>query len=226
MNKKWGWIIDKIIPKLKLLEKEHVHNIKKAIADIQRLRIEESRLRDALEVLKLNNLSIPPECSSKLRGYEEQIKSLQEHVRQEKMLLDYLHRNFFKREFNYSHDLFAIAIITLLIDAAIFATSFEEIIFRIIALPVLLLFPGYVLLAIIFPNIEHLDMIERTAFSLVLSIVVMLLLSFALSGSAVKTVGLLIAINIIIFTCLGIATLRRYREFSFLKRIKPVESGN
>lgn len=177
-------------------------------------------------MLKLNSLAIPPECTSKLREYEEQIKNLQERLKQEKMLLDYLHINFFKKELSYSYDLLVIAIITLLIDIAIYAISFEEIIIRIIGLPVLLLFPGYVLLAIIFPNIEHLDIIERAAFSLVLSIAIMLLLSFGLNGSAMKTVGLLVAINIIIFTCLGIALLRRYEvSFSIFKRIKTVKSG-
>lgn len=224
--KGWGWIISKIIPKLKQLEKEHFRNIKKAVVDIQRLKDEELKLRNALEVLKLNSLAIPLECAGKLREYEAQIQSLQERLKQEKMLLDYLHINFFKKELSYSYDLLVIAIITLLIDAAIYAISFEELIIRIIGLPVLLLFPGYVLLAIIFPNIEHLDIIERASFSLVLSIAVMLLLSFGLNGSSFKAVGLLVAINIIIFTCLGIALLRRHEvSFSIFKRIKTVKSG-
>ncbi len=210
---------------MKQLEREHVINIKAAIADIQRLREEELKLRNALEVLKLNGLAIPQECALKLRGYEEQIKNLQEYLKQEKMLLDYLHSNFFKKELSYSYDLLLIAILTLLVDAVIFASSFE-IIIRIIGLPLLLLFPGYVLLAIIFPNIEHLDIIERTAFSLVLSIAIMLLFSFGLKDSSL-TAGLLIAINVMVFTCLGIALLRRHEHFLFsiLKRIKSVKSG-
>jgi uncharacterized membrane protein len=179
-------------------------------------------------VLKNNSLAIPQEYILKLRGYDEQIKSLQERLNKEKMLLDYLHSNFLKKELSYSSDLLLIAMITLLIDAAIYASSFEEIAIRIIGLPVLLLFPGYALLAIIFPSIEQLDLIERTAFSLVLSIAVMLLLSFGLNSSSLKAIQLLAAINMVIFTCLGIALLRRQERFSFSfwKRIKLVKSEN
>jgi len=149
------------------------------------------------------------------------------------MLLNYLHMNLIPampvRKFAYDYDLLLIAAMTLLIDAAILMSSFDEIATRIIGLPMLLLFPGYGLLAIIFPRIEHLDFIERTAFSLVLSIAVMLLLSFGLDGTSLRAIGLLLATNVVIFMCLGIAMLRRrqkltFSPFSILKRTKTGES--
>ncbi len=219
-----------IISKLKQVEREHLIVIEAIHRDIEKLRMEETKLKNALEVLKTNSLHISDECIQKLSGYEEEIRSMDERLRQEKMLLNYLHLNVLpdtlKNKIEYSSDLLLIVIATLLIDAVIFMLSFDEGIARIIGLPVLLIFPGYALLSIIFSRIEDLGIIERAAFSVVLSIAVLLLLSFAIDGAAVKASDLLLALTFCIFACCGIAFLRRnLKPSSFLVSIFRKESG-
>jgi uncharacterized membrane protein len=81
----------------------------------------------------------------------------------------------------------------------------------ILALPMILFIPGYVLVAALFPDTADIDMIERLVFSIGASIVVtpliVLLLNFTLWGIRLEPV--LITLTIFVVAMIIIATFRR-----------------
>ncbi len=80
----------------------------------------------------------------------------------------------------------------------------------ILGLPIVLFFPGYTLVAAVFPRRDALDNIERVALSLVLSIVVVPLIGFILNYTpmGIKLYPVLISITIFVLTTSAVAWYR------------------
>jgi len=83
----------------------------------------------------------------------------------------------------------------------------------VLGLPFLLFFPGYTLMAALFPQKERLDTVERIALSFGLSIAIVPLIGFVLNYTpwGVKLNPILISITLFIFIASSVALYRRWR---------------
>jgi uncharacterized membrane protein len=81
----------------------------------------------------------------------------------------------------------------------------------VLGLPFLLFFPGYILVAALFPRRTDLDVIKRVALSLLLSIAVTALIGLVLNYTSwgIRLYPILISISIFILVASGIAWYRR-----------------
>ena len=97
--------------------------------------------------------------------------------------------------------------------AAIIALLPSNVLRIILGLPFILLFPGYTLIAALFPRQSDLDGIERLALSLGLSVAVVPLIGLILNYTTwgIRLYPILISLMIFIFVMSGIAWYRRHR---------------
>jgi uncharacterized membrane protein len=77
-------------------------------------------------------------------------------------------------------DLISIILLSLLLNLIIFLTP-ESVLRKLLGIPFILFFPGYVLIATLFPDEEDLDNIERIALSFGLSIAIVPLIGLTLN---------------------------------------------
>ncbi len=112
----------------------------------------------------------------------------------------------------FSFDLLLIAIFVALTNIFILVPSFSASYIRIIlGLPMVLFFPGYALIAALFPAKSDLDGIERTALSFGLSIAVVPLIGLGLNYTpwGIRLLPILISLSVFTFAMCGLAYLRR-----------------
>jgi len=102
-------------------------------------------------------------------------------------------------------------LVIVLIVAVIFFPS--NVLRVILGIPILLFFPGYVLVAALFPRKEGIGSIERVALSLVMSIAIVPLIGLILNYTplGIRLESILYSMASFIFIMSGIAWLRRRR---------------
>ena len=108
-------------------------------------------------------------------------------------------------------DLLAVAGLSLLLVALVLVVPSAKPLRIILGLPFVLFFPGYALMAALFPRREDLDSIERIALSLGLSIAVVPLIGLALNYSpwGIRLDPILAFITLFILLAVAIAAFRR-----------------
>jgi len=113
---------------------------------------------------------------------------------------------------NFKNDLLLIIILTALLALVILLLP-DNVLRVILGLPFLLFFPGYTLIAALFPRKSDLDGIERTALSFGLSIAVVPLLGLALNYTpwGIRLYPVLITIIVFILIMCTVTWLRRRR---------------
>jgi len=113
---------------------------------------------------------------------------------------------------NFKNDLLLIIILTALLAAVILLLP-DSVLRVILGLPFLLFFPGYTLIAALFPRKSDLDGIERVALSFGLSIAVVPLLGLALNYTpwGIRLYPVLITVSLFILAMCIVTWLRRRR---------------
>jgi uncharacterized membrane protein len=103
------------------------------------------------------------------------------------------------------------AAVILLVLSITFVPSFALRV--VVGIPFLLLFPGYVLIAALFPNKDDMDGLERLALSFGMSIPVVALIGLGLNYTpwGIRLQPVLYAISAFILIMAGLAWYRRYR---------------
>ncbi|MFC1973920.1 DUF1616 domain-containing protein [Chloroflexota bacterium] len=111
-------------------------------------------------------------------------------------------------------------LVVILILSIIFIPS--NIIRIILGLPFLLFFPGYLLMASIFPGKKSIDNLERFTLSFGMSIAIVFLIGLALNYTLeIRLESVLYAISSFIIIISGVALLRQYRLF---KKVEFISS--
>jgi uncharacterized membrane protein len=111
-------------------------------------------------------------------------------------------------------DLVIILGLLILTDVFVLMPGLNESTIRnILGLPLVLFFPGYSLLAVLFPAKSDLDWIERTALSFGMSIAIVPLIGLGLNYSpwGIRLLPILISLSFFTFLMCGLAYLRRVR---------------
>jgi uncharacterized membrane protein len=123
--------------------------------------------------------------------------------------LIYLCTQIRRRDINKEKDLLAIILLSLLSIPVVLLT--DGILRIVIGLPLLLFFPGYTLIAALFPGKESIEWIERLALSLGMSIAVVPLIGLVLNYTpwGIRLNPVMIAIIAFILLMCGIAWYRR-----------------
>ena len=107
---------------------------------------------------------------------------------QKSFILTFFHRfivvNRIKAEIIHSWDLSIIVVLSLLLAPFLFSNS-QSMILIMMGLPFIIFFPGYALVATVFPNKVSLDVAERIALSLGLSIGMVSIIGFILNYTSI-----------------------------------------
>ncbi|HIJ00807.1 MAG TPA: DUF1616 domain-containing protein [Candidatus Methanomethylophilaceae archaeon] len=127
-------------------------------------------------------------------------------------------------------DILSIVILMLLLIFTIYV--FPDSVLRIIGIPFLLFFPGYLSITALFPRKEDIDVIERIALSFGLSIAITPLIGFALNYTpwGIRLDPILLSVSAFNFAVAAIALYRRlsvtdpYIPFDPLKTIEKAWS--
>jgi len=115
------------------------------------------------------------------------------------------------KRFHGDGDLLVIILSTLILILIILALPFQPL-RLILGLPFILFFPGYTLIAFLFPRKEGLDAIERVALSFGLSIAVVPLIGLVLNYTpwGIRLLPILISLSTFIVVMSGLAWRRRH----------------
>ncbi len=118
-------------------------------------------------------------------------------------------------------------IVDILVVILILSITFipSNIIRIILGLPFLLFFPGYLLMAVLFPRKESMDNLERFALSFGMSIAIVPLIGLALNYTTwgIRLESVLYSISAFILIMSGVALLRQYRLFKKVEVISTFE---
>jgi uncharacterized membrane protein len=114
-----------------------------------------------------------------------------------------------RRDINKDKDLIAIVLVSLISIPVVFCT--DGALRIVIGLPLLLFFPGYTLIAALFPRKGSIGLLERLALSLGMSIAVVPLIGLILNYTpwGIRLTPVLISIIVYILVTCGIAWRRR-----------------
>jgi len=112
----------------------------------------------------------------------------------------------------FSSDLLLVIIFIILANTFVLIPPLSTTFIRVVlGLPLVLFFPGYALIAALFPAKSDLDGIERTALSFGLSIAVVPLIGLGLNYTlwGIRLLPILISLSVFTFAMCGLAYLRR-----------------
>jgi len=116
-----------------------------------------------------------------------------------------------REELKKNWDIVAILILSGVLDAVIFLSP-ESFLRKIIGIPFILFFPGYLLITALFPERDDLDVLERVALSFGLSIAVVPLVGLLLNYIwEISLIPILISLTLLTFA-LGIASIYRRKR--------------
>jgi hypothetical protein len=94
--------IEMKVEPLEKLEREHLANIDRYLKQIEKIKEEQAKLSQAINLLKELNLEIYPEYLSKLSHYSDNVKDLEASLAQEQSFLNYLRTRVLPL-FNYNY---------------------------------------------------------------------------------------------------------------------------